>query len=426
MKYRNIIFDFDGTLVDTASLIIETMHRTIRELHLPEKTDEECRAMIGYRLEDIPSILWPDVPDVSDRYVSAYREIFNSIKGEFKVRLFPHVAETLARLNRDGVRMAIASSRSRASLEEYCADLQIAGCFGMLVGGGEVKNGKPAPDPVNLILATQGWDRNETLVVGDMDVDILMGKRAGAATCGVTYGNGSAAELKNAGADYVVSDFGELTEILNAVSPEIVEYVEREIIPHYAAFDKAHREDHVRAVINRSMELAAQMPTINPDMAYVVAAFHDLGLVNGRENHHRDSRTILESDAFVRSHFSPDQIRTMGEAVEDHRASSGHKPRNGYGLVVAEADRIINPDTIIRRAIQYGLANYPELDREGQYRRAIGHLINKYGPEGYLKVWIPGSDNAVNLKRLHALLADATRLREIFDRIFGEETAPNA
>ena len=214
MKYKNIIFDFDGTLVDTASLIIETMHRTIDVLDLPDKTDEECRSMIGYRLEEIPSILWPNIPDLSERYVSTYREIFNSIKGTFKVLLYPNVYETLNNLKDMGVGMAIASSRSKSSLQEYCSGLHIIDCFQMLVGGGEVENGKPSPDPVNLILASQGWNNIETLVVGDMAVDILMGKGAGAATCGVTYGNGSIVELKEAGADYMISDFMELTRIV--------------------------------------------------------------------------------------------------------------------------------------------------------------------------------------------------------------------
>ena len=113
----------------------------------------------------------------------------------------------------------------------------------------------------------------------------------------------------------------------------------------------------------------------------------------------------------------------MGRAVEDHRASNQRKPRNGYGLLVAEADRFIEPETIIRRTIQYGLANYPELDRAGYYQRTIGHLNEKYGPKGYLKVWIPWSDNAKSLKRLHVLLTDKIRLNEIFIRIFDEETS---
>ena len=213
-------------------------------------------------------------------------------------------------------------------------------------------------------------------------------------------------------------------EKLKPVSPEIIDYVEHEIIPRYAAFDKAHQENHVRMVIEQSLRLAEHTPSMNSDMVYVIAAFHDLGLINGRENHHRDSRKILENDEFVRTHFTAEQIQIMGEAVEDHRASNSQKPHSEYGLIVAEADRFIEPETIIRRTIQYGLANYPQLDRAGHYQRTIEHLHEKYGSKGYLKVWIPWSDNAKNLKRLHALLTDKGLLEEIFNRIFDEETSP--
>ena len=211
---------------------------------------------------------------------------------------------------------------------------------------------------------------------------------------------------------------------MKPVSQGIIDYVEREIIPRYASFDKAHQENHVRMVIEQSLKLSEHTPSMNSDMIYIIAAFHDLGLVNGRENHHKDSRMILEADAFVKSHFTKKQIVIMGCAVEDHRASNQKKPRNGYGLLVAEADRFIDPETIIRRTIQYGLANYPQLDRAGHYQRTIEHLHEKYEPKGYLKVWIPWSDNAKNLKKLHVLLTDKTRLDEIFNRIFDEETAP--
>ncbi len=213
MNYRNIIFDFDGTLVDTAALIIATMHRTIDALHLPVKTDAECKSMIGYRLEDVPPLLWPEIPDMSERYVTTYRQIFNTIKDSYKIHLYPGVLATLDTLHRYGIRMAIASSRSKTSLQEYCAELHIADYFQMLVGGGDVVNGKPSPEPVNHILFAQGWNSDQTLVVGDMNVDILMGKRAGAATCGVTYGNGSAAELQEVGADYIISHFSSLLSI---------------------------------------------------------------------------------------------------------------------------------------------------------------------------------------------------------------------
>lgn len=215
MKYRNIIFDFDGTLADTAELTVETMHRTNRAMNLPDKSDAECRAMIGYRLEEIPSILWPDIPDLSERYAAVFREIYKSTKEDFKVRVYPGVHDTLTNLKLSGIKMAVASSRSKVSLMELCSELNIIDYFQMVVSGGDVKNGKPAPDPVNLVLATQEWDRTETLVVGDMNVDILMGKAAGTATCGVTYGNGSVSELRDAGADYLISDFSELCNTLD-------------------------------------------------------------------------------------------------------------------------------------------------------------------------------------------------------------------
>ena len=209
---------------------------------------------------------------------------------------------------------------------------------------------------------------------------------------------------------------------LDKVSPDVVDYVERMIIPQYDGFDKAHRVGHVRMVIEQSLKLAEHVPALNADMVYVVAAFHDLGLVNGRENHHRDSRKILEADEFVRARFSEAQIRVMGEAVEDHRASNSERPRSEYGLIVAEADRIIDPETIIRRTIQYGLAHYLQLDRAGHYNRTIEHLNEKYGPEGYLKIWIAWSDNAKNLKKFHVMLADKARIDSMFNRIYDEET----
>lgn len=213
MKYRNIIFDFDGTLADTASLIIATMHETIRALGLPEKSDAECRAMIGYRLEDNAAIMWPEIPNISELYATTYRKIFKTVKETYDVQLYPHVRKTLEALKQEGVNMAIASSRSRISLQEYCEELGIANYFPTLVGGGDVAHGKPSPEPVNLILATQGWDKRETLVVGDMDVDILMGRAAGTATCAVTYGNGTPAALQSAGPTDLIPVFATLLDL---------------------------------------------------------------------------------------------------------------------------------------------------------------------------------------------------------------------
>lgn len=204
------------------------------------------------------------------------------------------------------------------------------------------------------------------------------------------------------------------------MNSRLTEYIEREIIPLYSSFDKAHQTDHAREVIKRSLELATHYD-VDINMVYTVAAYHDTGLLEGRERHHIVSGEILEADLELRKYFTAEQIAVMREAVEDHRASSNHEPRTIYGRIVAEADRLIVPQTIIRRTVQFGLAHYPELTKEEHFNRCKEHLVEKYGENGYLKLWIPHSQNAVRLAELRKIIANPTLLRDYFEAIFAEE-----
>ena len=207
---------------------------------------------------------------------------------------------------------------------------------------------------------------------------------------------------------------------MSSINSELKMYIEREILPLYLSFDKAHNTDHAEAVISRSLELATAYD-VDIDMVYAIAAFHDTGLQFGRELHHIHSGEILAADAFILGHFSAEQIQTMRQAVEDHRASAKAAPRSIYGRIVAEADRCIDSMTVIRRTIQYGLAAYPTLSTEQHYERCYAHLQEKYGEGGYLKLWIPHSANGVELARLRALIAQPEQLRKAFDTIFAQE-----
>ena len=195
------------------------------------------------------------------------------------------------------------------------------------------------------------------------------------------------------------------------------EYIETEIIPRYDAFDGAHRRDHVGYVIDESLKLAEHY-SLDRDMVYTAAAYHDTGLAVDRKTHHLESGRILRSDELLKRWFSPEQIEIMAQAVEDHRASSNSEPRSIYGKIVAEADRQIDSLTIIRRTISYGLSHYPELDREGHWQRTLEHIREKYADGGYLKLWIPESDNARKLEDLRELIRRPALLREIFDHEF--------
>lgn len=211
------------------------------------------------------------------------------------------------------------------------------------------------------------------------------------------------------------------------INSELQEYVERNILPCYDHHDAAHQRDHAHTVIKQSLAIIRQLNeqglNLSEDMAYTIAAYHDTGLCEGREHHHEVSARIIRADNELRRWFSSEQIQIMADAAEDHRASSKHAPRSIYGRIVAEADRVIEPESIIRRTIQFGLQHYPTLEREQHRERAISHLHEKYGEGGYLRLWFPDSPNAQRLAELRQIIKCPDQLYEIFDRLYNQLTS---
>ena len=208
--------------------------------------------------------------------------------------------------------------------------------------------------------------------------------------------------------------------MMNTVSLDLMEFVELNILPRYNQFDKAHNMAHANSVISRSIDLARSFGA-DLDMAYAIAAYHDLGLEGPRAIHHLTSGKILMADKRLLKWFSPAQMNVMKEAMEDHRASASHAPRSIYGKIVAEADRDMDPETVIRRTVEYGLSHYPEKDREEHWKRFLEHMDSKYSIHGYIKLWLPGSDNERKLNRLRQLIAQPEELRILFDRFYDKE-----
>ena len=201
------------------------------------------------------------------------------------------------------------------------------------------------------------------------------------------------------------------------VNPNLIAYVEQNILPQYDHFDTAHQRNHAEEVIARSLALT-EYYEVDINMVYAIAAYHDTGLCEGRDTHHLVSGRIIREDKKLRDWFDEEQIETMAQAAEDHRASSGHEPRSIYGKIVAEADRLITPEKVIRRTIQFGLDHHPELDKEGQFQRFREHLLEKYSDTGYLSLWIPESDNAMRLEELRKIIRDEKALRTAFEKTF--------
>lgn len=200
------------------------------------------------------------------------------------------------------------------------------------------------------------------------------------------------------------------------VPADLKEFVEKEILPQYAQFDSAHRIDHARRVIARAMQMEPS------PMTYTAAAMHDLGLVAGREEHHLESGRIIRSCSELHRWFTEDEIETIAQAAEDHRASAKEPPRSMLGCIVAEADRDVEPETIVRRTVEYGLSHYPELEKEGHWLRTLEHLHEKYAEGGYIKLWLDDSPNEAPLADLRDLIRDEQRLRPLFDQYYTQNT----
>lgn len=211
---RLVILDFDGTIADTQPLILSSLQRTIKELHLPSRTDEQCKSIIGLPLNECFVTLLSVDDATAERCADVYRRVFDEDNHPGTVTLFPHVLETLKALHDRGLRLAICSSRGRPTLESFVRDFGLEYYVCMVVSAADVQHAKPHPEPVEKILEALGVKAAEALVVGDANYDILMGRNAGCRTCGVTYGNQSAAALRAAGADYLIDDFAEIMNII--------------------------------------------------------------------------------------------------------------------------------------------------------------------------------------------------------------------
>ena len=190
------------------------------------------------------------------------------------------------------------------------------------------------------------------------------------------------------------------------------EYIEQTILPQYDAFDGGHKRDHAEAVIRESLQLA-RAHNADEQMAYVIAAYHDLGLRFDREKHHIYSGEILMADDTLRQWFTEEQLLVMRDAVEDHRASGKNPPRTIYGAIVAEADRQIIPETVIARTMAYSAKLYPNGDFETLYARSREHLLEKYAEGGYMRLWLNSERNVRSLEALRAIIRNEPLLRSL-------------
>lgn len=189
------------------------------------------------------------------------------------------------------------------------------------------------------------------------------------------------------------------------------QYLDEIILPQYDNYDKGHNRDHILDVVNGAIELAKERD-VNIEMILTAAYFHDLGLIEGRETHHITSAKLMRNDKFITSYFSPDQIKIISEAIEDHRASAKKEPRSIYGEIISSADRIIKLDTIITRTFYYSEKHFPEFTLSAHIERIYKHISEKYGENGYLRIPILTQKNKLALNNLRSRLTNKEEFKQ--------------
>ncbi|MFA6801434.1 MAG: NUDIX domain-containing protein [Acholeplasmataceae bacterium] len=199
----------------------------------------------------------------------------------------------------------------------------------------------------------------------------------------------------------------------------LMAYIEQNVIPGYNLFDEAHHADHVYNVIFDSLKLAKSYH-LNPEIIYTIAAFHDLGLVEGRENHHILGGKILEKDEFIKTFFNKETIQLMVDAIYDHRASNGVMPRSIYGKIIAEADRQMNANQIILRTAKYEMAKHPNLTVEEHVAYCYQHMIEKYSENGYLQLCLDIGKNVKELSKLRKIINNSEKIKAKFRQIISK------
>ena len=207
---------------------------------------------------------------------------------------------------------------------------------------------------------------------------------------------------------------------MEKINPEIRKYIESEILPRYSQLG-GHTNDHVDQVIERSLRFSTQVPDINVDMAYVIAAFHDLGRLVDDETHNIESAKMLRADEFVKEHFSAEEVEIMAEAIEDHRASLGREPRSIYGKLVSSADRNSDKEGMLSRSYDYAKHLHPEMTDAQLMEEARVHLREKYSPDGYAAKTMYFDDP--DFQAILVWIEEITRTPEKFAEI---ESAHNA
>ena len=409
-----IIFDLDGTLLNTIDDLGYACNYSLEQTGYATHPIADYPRMVGNGINNLIRRALPESEQTEEnilRVRAHFVPYYNSHNCDY-TRPYEGIPELLATLKAQGHQLAVASNKYQAATEKIVNHF-FPGTFDVILGEREGIERKPNPQIVFDIIdrlrqtehrpATPDRVQTELLYVGDSLVDKDTAANANVPFVACSWGFVSREALVENGVGRIIDKPEEL--LLDV-------YIQQSILPQYDAFDGGHKRDHAETVIKESLKLARAYAA-DETMAYVIAAYHDLGLKFDREKHHIHSGEILMADENLRNWFTQEQLLTMRDAVEDHRASGKNPPRTIYGAIVAEADRQIDPLTVVHRTMAYSQKLYPDGDFEALYQRSLDHLHEKYAEGGYLKLWLNSERNVQGLAALRAIIHNEQELRKL-------------
>lgn len=170
------------------------------------------------------------------------------------------------------------------------------------------------------------------------------------------------------------------------INNNLIKYIEENIFPKYSKY-YSHGMSHINNVIE-TMLMLADYYSLDKNMAYVIAAYHDIALDVDRENHEYESGKVLDSDLELKKYFSQKQIETMKEAVEDHRGSKKDRPRNFLGECISDSDRDFDLELLAKRQLSTSLKNYSELKNfDEHFERCYEYICRRINSSGNFNLW---------------------------------------
>ena len=415
-----IIFDLDGTLLNSIDDLGYACNYALEHTGYPTHRIEDYPRMVGNGINNLIRRALPESERTEENVlrVRAYFVPYYNDHNCDYTRPYEGIPELLAALKSQGHQLAVASNKYQAATEKIVNHF-FPGIFDVILGEREGIERKPNPqivfDILSRLTANAVLQRSGLIVEDDQK-----------ALPSILYLGDSLVDrdtAANANVPFVACSWGFVDRdvlIENGVGRIIDKpkdllldiYIQQSILPQYDNFDGGHKRDHAETVIAESLKLA-RTNDADETMSYVIAAYHDLGLRFDREYHHIHSGEILMADENLRQWFTHDQLLTMRDAVEDHRASGKNPPRTIYGAIVAEADRQIDPLTVIHRTMAYSQKLYPDGDFDTLYQRSLDHLHEKYAEGGYLHLWLNSERNVQGLAQLRTLIHDEPHLRSL-------------